>query len=85
MDAAIAVASLAALALIIVAIDRRAGDQMARFVATHVVGSGGAAIQLHNGVTHLTRSAWELSYVYGPLMTFTGIALVLVFFMVRTK
>ena len=84
LDALIAATSLMVLCAIIVTIDGRAGDQLARLV-TKLAGSPGVAVQLHDDVTHATRSAVELSHVYGPLMTFSGIALVLVLVMVRTK
>jgi hypothetical protein len=42
------------------------------------------ATELTNTATHVTRSAWELSFIYGPLMTFAAVALVLVVVMTRT-
>jgi hypothetical protein len=85
LDALIAATSLMVLCAIIVTIDGRAGDELARLATKHAADTGGVAVQLHDGVTHATRSAVELSHVYGPLMTFSGIALVLVLVMVRTK
>ena len=76
--------SLALLWLIILAIDGRAGDQIARAVTTSVVTNGGVATQLSGSVSHVTRSAWELSFIYGPLMTFGAVAIVLVLIMNRT-
>jgi hypothetical protein len=85
LDAVIATASLAALAIVVLLIDARAGEEATRFVKANAAASGGAAAQLQDGVTHVTRSAVELSYVYGPLMTFTIVAAVLLLVMVRTR
>lgn len=76
--------SLVLLWLIILAIDGRAGAQMAQAVKTSVATNGGVATQLSSTASHVTRSAWELSFIYGPLMTFAAIALVLVVVMNRT-
>jgi hypothetical protein len=85
LDALLAAMSLTMLSLVILAIDARAGDQMARFVKTTVSANGGAAAQLHHGVSHAARSVSELSFVYGPLMTFTAVAFVLFVVLLRTK
>lgn len=85
LDALIGAASLTLLCLIVLTIDGRAGDQMTRFVHANAVSGGGAVAQLHQGVSHVTRSAMELSYVYGPLMTFTAVAAVLLVVMTRTR
>ena len=76
--------SLVLLWLIILAIDGRAGAQMAQAVKTSVATNGGVATQLSNTASHVSRSAWELSFIYGPLMTFAAVALVLVVIMNRT-
>lgn len=76
--------SLVLLWLIILAIDGRAGAQVVAAVRTSVATNGGAATQLTNTATHVTRSAWELSFIYGPLMTFAAIAAVLLLVMNRT-
>lgn len=76
--------SLALLWLIILAIDSRAGDHLVRAVSTSVTANGGVATQLSGSVGHVTRSAWELSFIYGPLMTFGAVAIVLVLIMNRT-
>ena len=65
--------SLVLLWLIILAIDSRAGAQVA------------AATQFSNTAGHVSRSVVELSYVYGPLMTFGAVAIVLVVVMTRTR
>ena len=85
LDAVIGAASIAALALVVLLIDARAGDEAARFVKANTTAGGGAAAQIQDGVAYVTRSTVELSYVYGPLMTFTVVAAVLLLVMVRTK
>jgi hypothetical protein len=47
--------------------------------------NGGVATQLGNSASHVSRSVWELSFVYGPLMTFGAVAIVLVVVMTRTR
>jgi hypothetical protein len=76
--------SLVLLWLIILAIDNRAGDKLARAVTGSVAANGGVATQLSGSVSHVTRSVWELSFLYGPLMTFGAVAVVLVIIMNRT-
>lgn len=76
--------SLVLLWLIILAIDGRAGAQVAAAVKTGMSTNGGVAAQLGNTAGHITRSFWELSFVYGPLMTFGAVAIVLVVVMTRT-
>ena len=72
--------------LIILTIDDRAGEQMAAAVKTNIATNGGVANQLTDTASHVTRSAWELSFIYGPLMTFAAVAIVLVVVMkVTTK
>ena len=85
LDALLAAMSLSMLCIVILAIDARAGDQMARFVTTTVSVNGGLAAQLHQSTSHAARSVSELSFVYGPLMTFTAVAAVLFFVLLRTK
>lgn len=84
-DGLIAFTSVAVLWAIIVTIDARAGDQLTRYLKTGISDSRGTAYQLQAGVSHASRSARELSFVYGPLMTFSGVAIVLVYLMIRTK
>ena len=79
-----AATSLVLLWMIILAIDARAGDQMSRAVKTTISTNGGVATQLSNNVGYVTRSFWELSFVYGPLMTFGAVAIVLVIVMTRS-
>ena len=76
--------SLVLLWLIILAIDGRAGSQMAAAVKSGMATNGGVATQFSNTASHVTRSVWELSFVYGPLMTFGAVAIVLVVIMTRT-
>jgi len=76
--------SLVVLWLIILAIDGRAGSQIAQAVASSLATNGGVAAQVGKNVTHVTRSVWELSFIYGPLMTFAAVALVLVAVMTRS-
>ena len=78
------VTSLVLLWLIIMAIDDRAGMLMMDTVRNGFSSNSAMATGLSNTATHVTRSAWELSFIYGPLMTFAGIALVLVVVMTRT-
>jgi hypothetical protein len=85
MEAMFVAASLVLLWFIILAIDGRAGSQVAAAVKTGVASNGGVASQVTNTASHVTRSAWELSYVYGPLMTFGAVAAVLVVVMTRTR
>lgn len=77
--------SLVLLWLIILAIDGRAAGQMAAAVKTNIATNGGVATQFSNTASHVSRSVWELSYVYGPLMTFGAVAIVLVVVMTRTR
>jgi hypothetical protein len=84
MEGMLIATSLVLLWLIILAIDERAGTQMLQAVQGGVSRNGGVATQLTNTATHVTRSAWELSFIYGPLMTFAAVALVLVVVMTRT-
>lgn len=76
--------SLVLVWLIIMAIDDRAGMLMMETVKSSISSNGVVATELTNTASHVTRSAWELSFVYGPLMTFAAIALVLVVVMTRT-
>ena len=84
MEGSLAATSLVLLWLIILAIDGRAGAQVVAAVRTGVASNGGVATQLTDTATHVTRSAWELSFIYGPLMTFAAIAAVLLIVMNRT-
>lgn len=76
---------MAAVTAIVISIDSRAGDQLVRFASRNVAGQEGLALQLRENASLITRSAWDLSYVYGPLMTFTAVALVLLIFMLKMK
>ena len=80
----LAATSLVLLWLIILAIDGRAGQQVAAAVTTGVSNNGAVATELSKTASHVTRSAWELSFVYGPLMTFAAVAAVLLVVMNRT-
>ena len=84
MEGMFVLTSLVMLWLIIVAIDDRAGMLMMETVKSGVSSNSAVATHLGSTASHVTRSAWELSYVYGPLMTFAAIALVLVVVMTRT-
>jgi hypothetical protein len=85
MEGMFVATSLVLLWFIILAIDGRAGMQVAAAVKTGMASNGGVASQFTNTASHVTRSAWELSYVYGPLMTFGAVAAVLVVVMTRTR
>jgi hypothetical protein len=85
MEGMFAATSLALLWMIILAIDARAGMQLAGAVKRGVSTNGGVVTQFGNSVSYVTRSAWELSYTYGPLMTFGCIAIVLVIVMTRSS
>jgi hypothetical protein len=84
MEGLLVATSLVLLWLIILAIDGRAGTQVAAAVKSGVATNGGVASQLSDSASYVTRSAWELSFIYGPLMTFAAIAAVLLFVMNRT-
>ena len=84
MEGLLAATSLVLLWLIILAIDPRAGQQVVTALKSSVASNGGMAMQLSDTASHVTRSAWELSFIYGPLMTFATIAAVLVIIMTRT-
>ena len=84
MEGMLIATSLVLLWLIIMAIDDRAGTQVMQVVQGSVSRNGVVATELSNTATHVTRSAWELSFIYGPLMTFAAVALVLVVVMTRT-
>jgi hypothetical protein len=84
MEGMFVATSLVLLWLIILAIDGRAGAQIASAVKSSIATNGGVAAQLSNSAGHVTRSFWELSFVYGPLMTFGAVAIVLVVVMTRT-
>ena len=85
IDGLLAVTSLGVLWLIILMIDGNAGMHVARFFKTSASTNGGVAMQVSDNVSHVTRSVWELSYVYGPLMTFTVVGLVLVIVLTRSS
>ena len=86
MEGMLIATSLVLLWLIILAIDERAGSQMLQAVQSGVTRNGVVATELSNTATHVTRSAWELSFIYGPLMTFAAVAIALVVVMkVTTK
>ena len=84
MEGLLVATSLALLWLIILAIDGRAAEQLTQAVQTNVSSNGGAMRQLSNSAGHVTRSAWELTFIYGPLMTFAAVAAVLLLIMNRT-
>lgn len=85
MEGLLAATSLVLLWLIILAIDPRAGAQVTAAVKSSVATNGGVAMQLSDTASHVTRSAWELSFIYGPLMTFAAVAAVLLLVMTRTS
>lgn len=84
MEGLFVATSLVLLWLIILAIDERAGVQLMEAVKMGFINNGAVANDFRNTATHVTRSAWELSFIYGPLMTFAAVALVLVAVMTRT-
>jgi hypothetical protein len=84
MEGLLVATSLVLLWLIILAIDARAGAQVVAAVKTGVDTNTGVAAQLSDSAGYVTRSAWELSFIYGPLMTFAAIAAVLLVVMNRT-
>ena len=84
MEGLLVATSLVLLWMIILAIDSRAGEQVAARMKTSVATNGGVAMQFSETASHVSRSAWELSYVYGPLMTFAAVALVLMVVMKAT-
>jgi hypothetical protein len=84
MEGMLIATSLVLLWLIILAIDERAGTQMLQTVQSGISRNGVVATEFSNTATHVTRSAWELSFIYGPLMTFAAVALILVVVMTRT-
>lgn len=85
IDALIALASLTAVFALVVAIDDRAGDQVARVLQSGTSPDGRVAVQLREDTMTLARSVWEMCRLHAPLMTFAGVAAVLVLFMIRTK
>jgi hypothetical protein len=84
MEGLLAATSLVLLWLIILAIDRRSGEQVVAALKSGIAANGGVAMQLTDTASHVTRSAWELSFVYGPLMTFAAVAAVLLIVFTRT-
>ena len=84
MEGMLVATSLALLWLIILAIDGRAGEQITQAVTTNVSTNGSAMRQLRDSAGHVTRSAWEMSFIYGPLMTFAAVSAVLLLIMNRT-
>jgi hypothetical protein len=84
MEGMLVATSLALLWLVILTIDGRAGEQITQAVKTNVSTNGSAMRQLTDSAEHVTRSAWEMSFVYGPLMTFAAVAAVLLVVMNRT-
>jgi hypothetical protein len=85
MEGMLVATSLVLLWLIILAIDGRASAQIASAMKTSVSTNGGAMRQLSDSATHVTRSAWEMSYLYGPLMTFGAVAAILLVVMNRAS
>lgn len=84
LDALIALVSVGVAAAIVMAIDSRSGEQLER-LAHKGAANGGVVTQFGADITHVARSAWDLSYVYGPLMTFGAVAVVLLVAMTRSK
>jgi hypothetical protein len=84
MEGMLIATSLVLLWLIILAIDDRAGTQMLQVVQGSVSRNGVVATEVTNTATHVTRTAWELSFIYCPLMTFAAVAIVLVVVMKAT-
>jgi hypothetical protein len=84
MEGLFVATSLVLLWLIILAIDDRAGFLVMDAVRSGLVHNGAVASGFRDTATHVTRSVWELSFIYGPLMTFAAVALVLVAVMTRT-
>ena len=85
VDALVAITSLAVLCAVLVLIDGQAGDQLGRVVTKSIATNGGVVAQVNGGVMYVARSAWDMSYVYGPLMAFAGVALALVLSMLWIK
>jgi hypothetical protein len=84
MEGLLTATSLVLLWLIIVTIDERAAEQASAAVQNGVSSNGAVAMRLTDTASHVTRSAWELSFIYGPLMTFAAVAVVLLVVMNRT-
>ena len=85
MEGLLVATSLALLWLVILAIDERAAEQLTQAVKSNVSTNGNAMRQLTGSAGHVTRSAWELSFIYGPLMTFAAVSAVLLLIMNRTS
>ena len=84
MEGLFVATSLVLLWLIILAIDDRAGMLVMDAMKNGISNNGAVAAGFRDTATHVTRSVWELSFVYGPLMSFAAVALVLVAVMTRT-
>lgn len=85
LDALIAVASVTLVLALVVAIDGRAGDHLARAVRSSAPAHGQVAVQFREDTMTLVRSAWDLSRMHAPLMTFAAVGAVLVIFMIRIR
>jgi hypothetical protein len=81
----IAAGSLAVLCGIVLAIDAQGGNQVGRIMTKALASNGGAVASVHSSAMHVARSAWDLSYVYGPLMGFAAVALLLLLCMLWGK
>lgn len=84
VDTLIALASMTVAVAIVVAIDSRAGAQIARVVRGTSTESSVAA-QMRDETMTAARSAWEMSRLHAPLAAFAGVGVILVLFMLRTK
>ena len=85
VDGLIAITSLSVLCAVLLLIDGQAGDQLGRVVAKGIATNGGVVAHVNGSVMYVARSAWDMSYVYGPLMAFAGVALALVLSMFWIK
>lgn len=84
VDALIALASMAVAVALVVAIDSRAGTQIARVVRS-TSSESSVAVQVRDETMTAARSAWEMSRMHAPLAAFVGVGAILVLFMIRTK
>jgi hypothetical protein len=84
IDTLIALASVTVVLSILVAIDSRAGSELARMVKAPRTNSG-VVLQARDETVNLFRSGWETAQTHAPLTTFVGVGAILVLFMLRMK
>lgn len=83
IDVLLVVASLTAVAALVVTIDEANGGQVARAISS-APSEGRVAVQMRDEAMTVARSVWDMGQMHAPLTTFAAVGAVLVLFMLRT-